>query len=633
MAAKKQQQVRSQTIIGNVNDEAPEGVSVLWRPHPGPQTAVFLAQEDEILYGGARGGGKTAAGIVWLVSGNLQPHTRPADVSYINHPNYRALVLRRNLTDMGDWIDKAKRIYGPIGAEFRERPLAMFEFPTGAKIILGHLDDKDAYEKYLGQEFHRLLLEEATLVPDLKSYKMVLTCLRSVYPELRTQALLTANPGNAGHGWVRDRFVKAKDASGAVVPPNTRINDKATGKTRIYIPARLSDNPALEKNDPGYIKNLLDLDPSTRRAMLDGDWDALSGLMLSEFRATGPMVGEPMQARHVIPSKTLSPWLNRFIGMDWGYAHEGAVYWGCDNDDQRTHIYREMVRSGMGAESWGAEIALATLEDLRGLDSGVITMYLSPDAWDKRNDQRAIADQIGQGIAHVLGPQSAIVLAEDGVGGVGSVSGMAYTDNKGTVSEFITRMEEQQRFGIIVRKAANQRVAGVQYIRSLLRWWPITTVEVQRFDQKLFMRLLQVDASRAMDYRDACERQSRPETLPGVLIHDCCPMLIESLLTRARDEKNPEDVMKLKEDPLDNVYDGFRYAVFSHSKETIRAPLRVQMEQRMAMVAGMRGGELDGNVKCQVAQKLEADFAAASASGEPFYIPRLSSRRAKQLYN
>jgi hypothetical protein len=57
------------------------------------------------------------------------------------------------------------------------------------------------------------------------------------------------------------------------------------------------------------------------------------------------------------------------------------------------------------------------------------------------------------------------------------------------------------------------------------------------------------------------------------------------------------------------------------------------MAERMAMVAAMRGGELDGNVKCQIAQKLEADYAKGSASGEPIYFPRASSRRAKELYN
>ena len=32
-------------------------MKVFWQPNPGPQTDVLLCQADEILYGGARGGG------------------------------------------------------------------------------------------------------------------------------------------------------------------------------------------------------------------------------------------------------------------------------------------------------------------------------------------------------------------------------------------------------------------------------------------------------------------------------------------------------------------------------------------------------------------------------------------------
>ncbi len=606
--------------VGTAADIRPD-TKVLWQPYPGPQTQILLAQEDEIFGGGAKAGGKTAAGIAWLLTGNpydVKPADKklPADISYINHPHYRALVLRKNVVDLADWIDKADRIYRVLGGVYRERPLSLFEFPSGAKIILGHLDDVDAYQKYQGQEFHRLLLEEATLVPDLKSYKMVRSCLRSVYPELRVQTLLTANPGGPGHGWCRDRFVKPKDANGNIIPPNTRIIDQDTGETRIYIPARLKDNPALLA-DPKYVAKLMDLPDAERRAMLDGDWDALSGVFFTDFRPNGPLVGEEKyNAQHVIPSRELHPWLNRFIGMDWGYSHEGAAYWGCDNDDGRIHIYRERVAAGRGAKEWGAEIALASLPDLKGLDSGVMTLHLSPDAWDKRNDTRALADQIGEGIAFVLGPQSSLILRDDDIG---------------PVSEFMARMEDQRRFGIIIRKAANQRIAGASYIRSLLRWKPLTSVEVHKFDQDLFLRLLHADSSRAMQYRDACARQERPEALPGLLIHGCCPQLVEAIASRMRDETNPEDVMKVKSDPGDNNYDAFRYAVFSHSKENVRSPLRVQMAERLAAVAAARGGgPLEGNTMIWCARKMEEDFAADSSAGVPMNIPRSSGRRAKR---
>ena len=53
-------------------------------------------------------------------------------------------------------------------------------------------------------------------------------------------------------------------------------------------------------------------------------------------------------------------------------------------------------------------------------------------------------------------------------------------------AEFFRRLEEQKRFGIAIRKAPNQRIAGAAYLRSLLRWWPLSTVEVQVFDQDMW---------------------------------------------------------------------------------------------------------------------------------------------------
>ena len=50
---------------------------------------------------GAKGGGKTAAGRIWLIRGNpdrmLLPEATPTDISYINNPKYHALVLFRDL--------------------------------------------------------------------------------------------------------------------------------------------------------------------------------------------------------------------------------------------------------------------------------------------------------------------------------------------------------------------------------------------------------------------------------------------------------------------------------------------------------------------------------------------------------
>jgi hypothetical protein len=195
---------------------------VLWQAFP-KQEEALSRREFEVLFGGSRGPGKTAAGIVKLVMGNLDvknPKPGSADESYINHPHYRALVLRKNVSDMGDWVHKAKQIYGPLGGTLNARPLE-FQFPSGAAIVISHLDDENAFEKYQGQEFTRILIEEATQIPSIELYLKVMASCRTPWRDLRPQMFLTANPGGSGHGWVRDRFV-------VVAEPGTPYRDSET---------------------------------------------------------------------------------------------------------------------------------------------------------------------------------------------------------------------------------------------------------------------------------------------------------------------------------------------------------------------------------------------------------------------
>ena len=53
-----------------------ETSNAIWTPHKGQQTLALSINESvyEVLYGGARGGGKTDAGIVWLLKGVEDPN-------------------------------------------------------------------------------------------------------------------------------------------------------------------------------------------------------------------------------------------------------------------------------------------------------------------------------------------------------------------------------------------------------------------------------------------------------------------------------------------------------------------------------------------------------------------------------
>jgi len=77
-------------------------MNVAWQPHEGPQTEALSRSEFEILYGGSRGGGKTEAGLAWMV-----------EPEFLQNEMYRGLVIRKNVEDLRDWIDRAKIFIAP----------------------------------------------------------------------------------------------------------------------------------------------------------------------------------------------------------------------------------------------------------------------------------------------------------------------------------------------------------------------------------------------------------------------------------------------------------------------------------------------------------------------------------------
>ena len=169
------------------------GMTLAWKPQP-RQVAALRRAEKEVLYGGARFGGKSEAGRAWLV-----------EPSYLSNPRYQGLVIRKNATDLAEWIEKTRVFYHPIGANITGNP-PVIRFPAGGIVWLGHLKDESAYEKYQGWELHKILVEELTQIPRESDYEKLISSCRSTVPGLPPQVFCTANPGGPGHVWVKSRF-------------------------------------------------------------------------------------------------------------------------------------------------------------------------------------------------------------------------------------------------------------------------------------------------------------------------------------------------------------------------------------------------------------------------------------------
>jgi len=285
--------------------------NILWQPHKGAQTSALQQSSFEILYGGARGGGKTEAGLAWMI-----------EPTYLMNEKYRGLVIRRNYDDLRDWIDRAKMFYRSLGVKVTGNP-AEFNFPSGAKIRTGHLADSDATYKYLGHEYHKILIEELTIIPDEENYLRLISTCRSTVKGLEPQVFCTTNPGGAGHMWVKQRFVD--------VAREKEYIDPITDRTRVFIPSRVYDNPTLMENDPDYVKTLKGLPEELREAWLEGSWDVFSGQYFNKWR----------YEKHVIkPFKIPSDW-HRYRCIDYGYSAPFACLWVAVDYDGDAYVYRE----------------------------------------------------------------------------------------------------------------------------------------------------------------------------------------------------------------------------------------------------------------------------------------------------
>ena len=228
-------------------------MKIRWKPQP-KQEKALRSTAFEILFGGARGGGKTATGQAWLLYD-------------IDKPMLRALVIRRNYTDLSDWIDRAKQFFKPNGAKFVGDT---FYFPSGAQIKTGHLDGADAYTKYQGHEYQRILIEELSHIPKLSYYQKLITSCRSTQPDIKPQIFCTTNPDEPGLEWIKDYWG---------IPDNPDFDKiyqrEVNGIRRVFIPSKIEDNQELLSVDPEYLQRLeaiKETDPELYDAWRNGNW-------------------------------------------------------------------------------------------------------------------------------------------------------------------------------------------------------------------------------------------------------------------------------------------------------------------------------------------------------------------------
>lgn len=291
---------------------------------------------DEILYGGAAGGGKSAA-----IVGD-------AFKNAVKYEGINILVLRRTLGELeGSIILKMLEWYPREICKYNSsKHVWEINIPgrLTSRIWCGYCEQENDVYRYQGKEFEIIYMDEAThftfsQFKYLKSRNRTAN-QKAIEAGLRPHMKLTTNPGGVGHVWVKKRFIdigewenahNVQELDDEEQPVFDREGNPVCTR-RIFIPAKLSDNQYI---DSDYENKLLTMEDKLKRQLLDGDWDALEGQFFSEFS----------RAIHVVePFDIPSDW-KRFRMMDEGYNDPYVCLWAALDRDGNCYIYREFIKS------------------------------------------------------------------------------------------------------------------------------------------------------------------------------------------------------------------------------------------------------------------------------------------------
>jgi hypothetical protein len=335
---------------------------VAFRPNPGPQTDFLAANEREVFYGGARGGGKTYSLLI-------------APLRFVDKPTSRALLIRRSMPELRDVIFQTQQLYPKAvpGAKFKTQENT-WHFPSGARIEFGYCENLTDVLRYQGQSYSWIGVDELPQYDSPDVWHFLRSSLRSADPSIPLHFRATGNPGNRGSRWVKELFIDPAE-------PNTRFTEKveyeldgrtlSTEITRKFIPASVWDNPYLTQ-DSSYIAMLASLPEVKRKQFLYGDWDVVEDGAFSEFN----------RSTHVVePFEVPNGW-TRIRAADFGFSSPSAILWGAVDYDDNLWIYRELYVSKVTADQLGRMI-----REVESGDGKIYDAVLDSSCWARRGDR------------------------------------------------------------------------------------------------------------------------------------------------------------------------------------------------------------------------------------------------------
>ena len=296
---------------------------------PTEKQALFHASDaDEVLYGGAAGGGKSYS-ICW-----------DAFMRCMKWPQTHAYMFRRTYPELEMTLVKTMLAIVPESLGTYRAGMHEMRLINGSVIHFCHLSNEgDGLLKYQGAEIHWLYFDELTHFTKAM-YDYLRTRLRAekklgIVPCVRS----ASNPGGPGHAWVKARFVDSTDVGKKI--RRIEVRSEVLGSVEVrrvqYIPATATDNPYLTSD---YVLELEQKPKALREALLLGKWDAFDGQAFPEF-TNDPEHYEDRLFTHVIKPFRIPHHWPRYVSFDHGFTKPFSLgVWAVD-DYGRVYRYKE----------------------------------------------------------------------------------------------------------------------------------------------------------------------------------------------------------------------------------------------------------------------------------------------------
>lgn len=190
------------------------------------------------------------------------------------------------------------------------------------------------------------------------------------------------NPIGVGARWVEDLFIKHQPCA------EMDKNQKARYKPEeyAYFPATYLDNP-IYANDQRYVEGLDSYRGPVAQALKMGIWGVAGGYFDGAWDEASNV--------YSADSVKVQPWWKKWLGGDWGFEHNSAIYWFCLDELGITRIYRELVVNHHTPEELGERIVTLS-RDENGNQESYEKFAFSHDAFAQRHDTQPIALRIGK---------------------------------------------------------------------------------------------------------------------------------------------------------------------------------------------------------------------------------------------